>query len=82
MRFLTADQNQQRVACEELRQIASYDAALLSRVVTGDESCIYSYERETKHSPAKGKVKSMTIIFFNIKGIPSHTSILTRDFFY
>jgi hypothetical protein len=42
MRFLTADQKQQRVnVCEELHQNASDDATFLSRVITGDESWIY-----------------------------------------
>jgi hypothetical protein len=41
MRFLTADQKHQRVnVCEELRQIASYDAILLLRVITADENWI------------------------------------------
>jgi hypothetical protein len=44
MRFLTADQMQQHVnVCEELRQIASDDATLLSSVITGYESWMYSY---------------------------------------
>jgi hypothetical protein len=40
MRFLTADQSQQRVG-EELRQIVSEDAAFLSWVITGDDRWIY-----------------------------------------
>jgi hypothetical protein len=49
MRFLTADQKQQRVnVCEELHQIASNHSAFLSRVFTGDESWIYGYDLETK----------------------------------
>jgi hypothetical protein len=39
MRFLTADQKQQRVnVCEELRQFASDTATFLSRVITGDNT--------------------------------------------
>jgi hypothetical protein len=85
MRFLTADQKQQRVnVCEELRQIASDDAAFLPRVITGDESWIYGYESETKQQSSqwkspesprprkarhvKSKFKSMLIIFVGIKG--------------
>jgi transposase len=71
--------------CEELRQIASDDATFLSRVITGDEIWIYGYDPETKqqstqlkspNSPkpkeakhVKSKIKSMLIIFFDIKGI-------------
>jgi hypothetical protein len=44
--ILTVDQKQLCV-CEELCQIACYDATLLSRVITGDESWIYSYGPET-----------------------------------
>jgi hypothetical protein len=48
MRFLTADQKQRHVnVCEELRQTASDDATL-SKVISGDESCIYVYDPETK----------------------------------
>jgi hypothetical protein len=48
-RILTADHKQQRVnICEEFRQIASDDATFLSRIITGDESCIYSYDPEAK----------------------------------
>jgi hypothetical protein len=35
-RILIADQN----VCTELRKNASYDATFLSRVITGDESCL------------------------------------------
>jgi histone-lysine N-methyltransferase SETMAR len=82
---LTADQKQQHVnVCKELHQITSNDATILSRVITGDKSWIYSYDPETKqqssqwkrsNSPrpnkarqVKRKVKSMLIIFFHAKG--------------
>jgi hypothetical protein len=56
MRFLTADQTQQREkVCEELRQIASDDAISLSRVITGDESWIYGYDPETKQQSSQWK---------------------------
>jgi hypothetical protein len=43
-RTLAADQKQQRVnVCTELRQLASDDETFLSRVMTGDESWVYSY---------------------------------------
>jgi hypothetical protein len=49
MRFVTADQKQQRInVCEELRQIASDDATFLSMVITGDKSWIYGYDPEAK----------------------------------
>jgi histone-lysine N-methyltransferase SETMAR len=70
--------------CEELRQMASDSAPFLSRVITGDESWIYGYYSETKqqssqwgspNSPrpkkarqVRSKVKSMLIIYFDIKG--------------
>jgi hypothetical protein len=48
-RILTADQKQQSVnMCQELRQIAPDDAALLSRIITGDKRWIYRYDPETK----------------------------------
>jgi hypothetical protein len=71
--------------CEELCQIASDNATFLSRVITGDESWIYGYDPEPKQQSSQWKspnsprpkrerqvnsrVKSMLIIFFDIKGI-------------
>jgi hypothetical protein len=47
--LLTADQKQQHAkVSEELCQIVSNDATFLSRVITGDETWIYSYIPETK----------------------------------
>jgi hypothetical protein len=68
MRFLTADQKQQRVSvCEELRQIDSDDVTFLSRAINGEESWIYSYDPETKQQwNMKRQVNSMLIIFFDI----------------
>lgn len=84
LRILTVDQKQQCVSVsEELRQIASDDAAFLSRVIAGDESWIYGCDPETKqqsqwkspNSPrpkkarqVNSKVRSMLIIFFDIRG--------------
>jgi len=84
-RILTGDQKQQRVnVCIEFRQLASDDETFLSRIITGDESWVYSYDPETKRqssqwkSPSprtkkarqvKSKFKSMIITFFDIKGI-------------
>jgi hypothetical protein len=73
MRFLTADQKQQRVVCKEFYQITSDDATFLSSVITGDNSWIYDYDPQTKLQSSqwkmKSKFKSMLSIFFNIKGI-------------
>jgi hypothetical protein len=71
MRFLTADQKQQCVSVyEELHKITSDDATFLSRL---RESWIYGCDSETKqhisHWKMRSEVKSMLIIFFNIKGI-------------
>jgi hypothetical protein len=85
-RILTADQKQQHVnVCKELHQLSSNNATFLSRVITGDESWIHSYDPETKqqssqwkspNSPrpkkrrlVKSRVKCMLFIFFDIKGI-------------
>jgi hypothetical protein len=55
-KILTADQKQQRVnICKELCQIASDDAAFLSRVITDDESWIYGYDPETKQQSSQWK---------------------------
>jgi histone-lysine N-methyltransferase SETMAR len=74
VQLLTAEQKQQSVnICEELCQTTSDDATILSKVITGDESWIYSYDPETKQQSSqwkmKNKVKSMLIIFLGIKGI-------------
>ena len=84
-RILGADQKQQRVIVyNELRQLASNDETFLSRVITGDESWVYSYDPETKQqssqwkSPTsrpkkarqvKSNVKNIIITFFDVKGI-------------
>jgi len=53
-RILTADQKQQRVnVCNELRQLASDDETLLSRVITGDDSWVYGYDPETKRQSSQ-----------------------------
>jgi hypothetical protein len=56
------------------------DTTFLSRVITGDESWIYGYDPETKLQSSqwemKSKVKSMLIIFFDIKEIVHKELIL------
>jgi hypothetical protein len=55
---LTADQKQQRVnVCEKLRQIASNNAAFLSRVITGDESWISVMTLRQINNPPNRKVQ-------------------------
>jgi hypothetical protein len=50
------NQKQQHIeVCEELHQIASNNATFLSRVITGDKSCIYSYDLETKQQSSQWK---------------------------
>jgi hypothetical protein len=46
LRILIADQKQQQRVnvCEELHQIAYDDVTFLSRLITGNESWIYSYD--------------------------------------
>jgi hypothetical protein len=90
LRILTAGQKQQRVnGCKEL-QITSNDAIFLSRVITGDQSWTYGYDPETQQQSSKSpnslrpkkmrqvksKVKSMLIIFFDIKGIAHNEFVL------
>jgi hypothetical protein len=56
MQFLTDDQKQQRVnVYKELQQIISNTATFLSRVISGDESWIYSYAPETKQQSSQWK---------------------------
>jgi hypothetical protein len=78
--------------CEELCRITSDDAICLSRFITGDKSCIYGYGPETKQQSSqwkspnssrpkkvrqlKSNIKSMLIIFFDIKGIVHKEFIL------
>jgi histone-lysine N-methyltransferase SETMAR len=81
MRFLTADQKQQRVnVCEELCQIASDGVVFVSMVIAGNESWIYSYDPETKQQTSQwkmmSKVKSMLTNFFDIKGIVHKAFVL------
>jgi hypothetical protein len=58
-------------SARSFRQIASNDAAFLSRVITGVESWIYGYDTEKKKQQwkMKSEVKSMLVISFDFKGI-------------
>lgn len=85
-RLLTSEQKTTRLQiCEDLRQRASEDDSLLSRIITGDESWVYAYDPETKQQSSQWKspssprpqkarqsrssLKTMLIIFFDIRGI-------------
>ena len=79
--------------CEELRQRALDDPSFMWRVITGDESWVYGYDPESKQqslqwkspgSPRPKKVrqsrsaiKSMLIVFFDIRGIVHHECIMS-----
>jgi hypothetical protein len=80
--------------CEELCQIASDDATFLFRVIVGHESWIYGYDTDTKQQSSqwkspnsmrlkkarqvKSKVKTMLVIFFDIKKIV-HKELVLAD---
>lgn len=69
--------------CIELKERASSDETFLSRIITGDESWMYGYDPETKQQSSqwkspesprpkkcgqvKSNVKSMLIVFFDMK---------------
>jgi hypothetical protein len=71
--------------CLELQEKANENPIFISRIITDDESWIYSYDPETKQqslqrksrqSPRTKKVqqvqsstKSMLIVYFDMKGI-------------
>jgi hypothetical protein len=87
MRFLTADQKQQRVTvCEEFVQIVSDDTTFLPRVIAYDESWIYCHDLEKRQQfsqwEMKSKVKSMLIIFFRMKGISHKEFVLAVNSAY
>jgi len=74
--------------CEELHQRALDDPSFMSRVITGDESWVYGYDPESKQQSSQWKspgsprlkkarqshsaIKSMLIMFFDIRGIVHH----------
>lgn len=85
-RLLTADQKEHRVEiCQDLRQRVANDPSFLAKIVTGDETWVYSYDPETKQqssqwkSPSSPRLKKarqsrsskkiMLIIFFDSHGI-------------
>lgn len=74
--------------CRELLEMCEVDPDFLENVVTGDESWVFEYDPETKRQSAewhtstsprpkkarmsKSKIKSMLIVFFDIRGIVHH----------
>ncbi|UYV78570.1 hypothetical protein LAZ67_16002032 [Cordylochernes scorpioides] len=84
-RVLTAEQKQRRVdVCREMLNELENNPDFLDNEVTGDESCTFQYDPETKaqssewHTPAsprpkkarmsKSRVKTMLIVFFDKRG--------------
>jgi hypothetical protein len=59
-RLLTQDQRDSRVAIcqEELLYRASEDENFLKRIITGDETCVYGYDVETKMQSSQRVVKN------------------------
>ena len=71
--------------CTKLQEAVRHDPNFLSRVKTGDESWVYDYDPETKQQSTQWKtpssprpkkvrqvcsnIKSMLIIFLDIRGI-------------
>jgi len=71
--------------CTELQEAVRHDPNFLSMVITGDESWVYDYDLETKQQSTQWKtpsslrpkkarqvrsnIKSMLIIFLDIRGI-------------
>jgi hypothetical protein len=95
-RLLTQDQTEHRTtACRELLQRAENDTTFLPSIITGDESCVYGYDPETKQissqcktssspRPKKvrrvlSKVKTMLIAFFDAEGLVHHEFLPQRQ---
>jgi len=58
-RLLNNDQRDHRVqVCTELQKAVRHDPNFLSRVITGDESCLYDYDPETKQQSSQWKMPS------------------------
>jgi len=55
-RLLTDDQHEQGQAIAgDLLERSYEDVQFLKNIVTGDESCVYGYDRETKHESSQWK---------------------------
>jgi len=88
---LTEEQKQRRVTiCQDLSERQD---DILGHVITGDETCVYQYDPETKwqsvqwktaNSPrpkkfrqSKSRVKTMLLTFFDIRGIVHYEFVPT-----
>jgi hypothetical protein len=95
-RLLTQDQTEHRAtACRELLKRSENDATFLPSIVTGDESCVYGYDPETKQMSSQWKtpssvrpkkarqvrsnVKTMLIAFFDAEGLVHHEFLPQRQ---
>nr|QXJ78551.1 putative DD34D transposase [Meitanaphis flavogallis] len=74
--------------CQELWSLCESDPHFLDNVITGDESWVFEYDPETKRQSAewhtlasprpmkarmsKSKIKTMVIVFFDIRGLVHH----------
>ncbi|CAN7986838.1 unnamed protein product, partial [Ixodes hexagonus] len=57
--LLTADQRHSRVnACQRLKEHLEIDSDFFSKVITGDESCCYEHDPETKRQSSQWKSSS------------------------
>ena len=85
-KLLNVDQKQQRLdVCLDLKENATNHPSFLSNVITGDETCVYAYDPETKTQSCqlkslgstrrkkarqvRSKIKSTLICFFDQKRI-------------
>jgi hypothetical protein len=88
-RLLSNYQKQQNAnMCLELREKANEDPTFISRIITGDENWIYSFDPKTKQQSSQRKspqsltakkarqvrssTKSMLTVFFDVKVIAHH----------
>jgi len=84
--LLSEDQRANRLdVCRGMKDQLKTDSDFLSKIITGDESCCYGYDPETKQQSSQWKsassprpkkarqvqsnVKTMLICFFGIKGL-------------
>ena len=85
-RLLSVDQKQQRLdVCLDFKENVANDVSFLSNIITGDETCVYAYDPETKTQSSEWKspgsprpkkarkvrsnIKLILICFFDQKGI-------------
>ena len=83
-RLLTDQKEHHMQLCQDIIEHLQTEPDLLHRVITGDETCIFEYNLETKHQScqwksdvaeaekarwSKSKVKVLLIMFFDVRGI-------------